>query len=290
MASETTVTITLNTLQCIAESQSGGSNPYLWPAMVSIDKTTGNVGGAGIPAANAHNVLKQGMKAGDSTTIETTVGVISAVLDNTLANLAVILAVGMFSANQTPDDAVTAGYNAFQTALQAGVQSNLLALISTDPAVVEQAQQEISDKVTAAVTSAISNALSALQKVEIGLGTRTLDSTIGNGSTSFLNLANTDFTLSIGKPNAANYYEISGSLTAAAVLCADQRTALAQATGRLSEATLTFEKFQAEYQRAPPSAKAEIEPELIVAEKDVEAAQKAVDAANQALQACLSGS
>ena len=80
MPSESTVTISLNTLLCNRESQSGGSNPYLWPAVVWIDKTTFNVGEIGIADSNAHNVLKRGMTAGDSLTIESTVGADYAVL------------------------------------------------------------------------------------------------------------------------------------------------------------------------------------------------------------------
>jgi hypothetical protein len=109
MAAESTFTLSLNTLQCIAESKSGGSDPYLWPAVVWINTTTGNVGEAGIAASNAHNVLKKGMKPGDSITIETTVGVITATLPDVLANFDLILTVGMFhssvTATSTPSEA-----------------------------------------------------------------------------------------------------------------------------------------------------------------------------------------
>ncbi len=200
MPSESTVTISLNTLQCNRESQSGGSNPYLWPAVVTIDKTTLLVGEIGIPDSNAHNVLKRGMKPGDSLTIESTVGVITRFLDGPLTNFVIILTVAMFHDNETPDNAVRAGYDAFQSTLRDGVNSHLVALNSPDPSVVDLARQQIADAVTGAITTAISDSLSTIQKGEVALGILTLDSTIGSASTSFSNLADTNFTLTIGDP------------------------------------------------------------------------------------------
>jgi hypothetical protein len=198
--SESTVTISLNTLHCNRESQSGGSNPYLWPVMVWIDKTTFMVGSLGIADSNAHNVLKRGMKAGDTLTIETTVGVMTRYFVDPLTNYVIILTVGMFHDNETPNDSVTKGYDAFQSALETGVRSHLLALNSTDQTTVDAAKKQISDAVTAAVTSAISNSLSTIQKGEVAIGVLTLDSTIGNASTSFSSLVNTNFSLTIGDP------------------------------------------------------------------------------------------
>jgi hypothetical protein len=65
---------------------------------------------------------------------------------------------------------------------------------------VDQARQEISDAVSGAVTSAIGNNLSTIQKGEVAIGVLTLDSQIGSASTSFSNLVNTNFTLTIGDP------------------------------------------------------------------------------------------
>ncbi|MEO6803014.1 MAG: tachylectin-related carbohydrate-binding protein [Granulicella sp.] len=198
--SESLVTITLNTLHCNRESQSGGSNPYLWPSLVWINKTTTAVGELGIADSYAHNVLKRGMKAGDTLTIESTVGVMAINLVDPLSNYVIILTVGMFHDNETPNDAVTAGYDAFQSALQDGIKSQLLFLNSPDQDTVDKAKKKIADAVAAAVKSAISDKLSTIQKGEILTGILTLDSTIGNVSTSFSNLVNSNFSLTIGDP------------------------------------------------------------------------------------------
>ncbi len=201
MPSESTVSITLNTLQCNRESQSGGSNPYLWPAVVWINKTPPfAVGEIGIADSYAHNVLKRGMEPGDSLTIESTVGVITRFFDDPLTNFVIILTIGLFHDNQTPDNAVRAGYDAFQSTLRDGVQSHLAALNSSDPSAVDQARQEIADAVAAAITSAISNNLSKIQKAEVALGILTLDSEIGSASTLLSSLVDTNFTLTIGDP------------------------------------------------------------------------------------------
>ena len=86
MPSESTVTLSLNTLLCNRESQSGGSNPYLWPAVVWINKTTFEVGEIGIADSYAHNVLKRGMTEGDSLPIDSPVGVITRFFNDPLTN------------------------------------------------------------------------------------------------------------------------------------------------------------------------------------------------------------
>jgi len=169
--------------------------------VVWINKTPPfEVGEIGIADSYAHNVLKRGMKPGDSLMIESTVGVMTRLFDDPLTNFIIILTVGMFHDNETPDNAVTAGYDAFQSTLKDEIKSHLVALNSPDQSVVDQARQQIADAVAAAITSAISNSLSIVQKGEVAIGILTLDSEIGSASTSFSNLVDTNFTLTIGDP------------------------------------------------------------------------------------------
>src|SRR5215218_182163 len=71
------ITITLNTLHCHREEQSGGSNPYLWPAMVFLNKRTAQVGLVSIFESSAHKIVKAGMKTGDTAAIDPQVGTMS---------------------------------------------------------------------------------------------------------------------------------------------------------------------------------------------------------------------
>ncbi len=207
MASETTITIKLNTLHCNRESQSGGSNPYLWPDIVWINKNGFQVGEIGAADSNGHKVLKRGMKAGDTITIDSSVGEITRFFVNSpsdadpLSNYVLILTVGLFHDNETPNDAVIAGYRAFKSALETNIKANLAGLASTDQSVLDATEKIISDAVSAAVKSAISDNLSLVQKGEVATGILTLDSQIGSASTSFTNPSNnTNFTLTIGDP------------------------------------------------------------------------------------------
>jgi hypothetical protein len=64
----TDVTITLNRLNCLRESE-GGSEPYIWPVLLWIDdmtvQTSDLVGvTTSLILGNARTVLKSGMKAG----------------------------------------------------------------------------------------------------------------------------------------------------------------------------------------------------------------------------------
>jgi hypothetical protein len=197
---ETNVVLTLNTLHCNRQPHSGGSNPYLWPAMVWVNRTTATVGELGILESACHDVLKHGMKAGDTVAIPASVNQLMRPFSDDLSNYVVILTVGAFHDQDTPNDSVIAGYRAFQSTLQSQIQSHLLQLGSSDPGISEQAQEEIKAAVTAAVTQAIGDSLSLTQKIEVGTGLMTLDSAIGSGSTSFDPIADANFNLIVGDP------------------------------------------------------------------------------------------
>jgi hypothetical protein len=182
---------------------------------------------------------------------------------------------------------VTAGHDAYESALQSGVQSHLIALNSPDPSVVDQAKKEINDEVTAAVTSAVSDHLTLIEKAEVAAGILTLDSPIASASTSF-NLADTMFTLKL--ENGGDSYEIAGNLVVAPVLCVPERAAVSQATQSVNSAKQIVQGLQKDLQNAPPAQKPELVKEIRAAEQDVAAAEKVLDTAKKALQACLKNS
>ncbi|MEG9437027.1 hypothetical protein JAO29_12765 [Edaphobacter sp. HDX4] len=198
---ENTITITLNTLHCNREGQgSGGSAPYLWPAMLWVNKDSATVGVLGILDTDSHTILKRGMKPGDTVDIPTKVGMILRPFDDDLTNHVIIVTVALWQDNETPGYAVQAGYRAFQTSLQDAVQHNLLQLNSSDPDTVNQAESDIKTAVTEGVTKGIGDSLSTGDKIKVATGIITLDSPIDSSSTSFSNLVNTAFTISFGGP------------------------------------------------------------------------------------------
>jgi hypothetical protein len=196
---ETSISITLNTLHCNREGNgSDGSAPYIWPAMLFVNKDTATVGEIGILDDNSHMILKRGMKPGDTVTIPSSIGSIQRPFSDDLSNHVIILTVALWQDNETPDYAVKAGYRAFQTTLQKAISDNLLFLSSTDPQTVDEAQTKIKKAVTDGVTKGIRDSLSTTDEIAIATGIRTLDSPIDSSSTSFSNLVTRNFTISFG--------------------------------------------------------------------------------------------
>lgn len=185
MNSAREITITLDKLSCQSEVQVSGSNPYIWPAMVFINKRTLQVGLVSIPETSAHRILKAGMRPGDIVDIEPQIGALHRFFQEPVEEIVLLLTVALFEDNETPDDAVRAGFRAFRSTLRSSIESRLFALGSQNPEDVEAAREEIAQEVEDAVTAATSGALSTAEKIKVGLGILTPDASMGSGSASF---------------------------------------------------------------------------------------------------------
>lgn len=200
MNSAREITITLDKLSCQSEVQVSGSNPYIWPAMVFINKRTLQVGLVSIPETSAHRILKAGMRPGDIVDIEPQIGALHRFFQEPVEEIVLLLTVALFEDNETPDDAVRAGFRAFRSTLRSSIESRLLALGSQNPEDVEAAREEIAQEVEDAVTAATSGALSTAEKIKVGLGILTPDASMGSGSASFEEIVPRPFSLVIGEP------------------------------------------------------------------------------------------
>lgn len=200
MADAHKVVVSLESLICHRETQIFGSSPYVWPAMVLVNKQTGRVDVVGIPESSAHRVLTSGMRAGDSVAIDQNTGTLTRFVQEPLDQVVVILTVGLFEDNDTPEGAVRAGFQAYNVTLRTSITSHLFDLASNDPGTVATAQQEISDEVAAAVASATEGALSRGDKAKFFLHLATPDATMGSGSTSFENPVSQAISMTIGDP------------------------------------------------------------------------------------------
>jgi hypothetical protein len=192
-----TITITLHTLRCIRESRgSDGSSPYIWPAMLFINKDTLTVGVLAPLVEDARTIIRSGMRAGQTADIPDKVGVLLRPFEDDLTNHVIILAIALWQHNDTPDKAMKAGFQAFTSGLAEAIGNNLLGL--NDPATQDATIQAIKDAVKDKVSSAISNNLSKLEKLEVFLGQLDIDGLIDNSSAVFANLIPASFTLSFG--------------------------------------------------------------------------------------------
>lgn len=175
----TDVVITLNDLQCINQDRgSDGSQPYIWPAFVSINTSTAKVTviAAWAPSL-ARIVLSNGMHSGDTASIPSTVGVVGRRYDDDISQYKMILSVVLWEKRDLSDDSILAGFNVYSDALQSAIENSLLGLASTDPDVNQKADA-VKSSVHDQVYNAIENSLTGPEKVEVELGILVPDSVI----------------------------------------------------------------------------------------------------------------
>jgi hypothetical protein len=181
--------ITLNGLFCTAESNGDGSHPYLWVVLLKVDDQT--IGSGELVDAvsylpgltGAQLVIKQGMHTGDTASISDLQAHLVTQFDSAETTKNVILVAVLWDDNDTPFDAVAAGYDAFLFGTRDAIAAKLPALNSTagGQAVIDEVKAAINTK----VHDAISGKLSAWDKFNIWPGTETLDSVIGNAFVRF---------------------------------------------------------------------------------------------------------
>ena len=154
----TDATINLQDLQCLRQDRgSDGSDPYIWPALVSIDSSFRVT--VLTPYNESRVIIQSGMKNGQSAAMPAIVGAQTMRLPGDLAGNHLILVVALWEKRDTPDNVVSAGYTAFSDSLGTGIRANLLGLGSSDPATQQAAIDAVKTTVKNGVTDAISNSL-----------------------------------------------------------------------------------------------------------------------------------
>ena len=149
----TEATVTLERLLCHREwDGSGHSEPYLWPALVSIDQAFDV--GITTPLSNrARVVLKNDMRAGEVVDIPAAVGALSRRTDTSFR--AVILVVALWEKDDAPTDATKAGFHAFVETLRDEIADKLRDLGSMNEEEKALAIAAIKKRVAERVESAI---------------------------------------------------------------------------------------------------------------------------------------
>src|SRR5450756_888295 len=191
-----TITMTLQTLNCIREKDSS-SAPYVWTAFLWIDDPTATVGVLTPLVSDDRIVLQSNLQPGQSVAIPPSVGVLLRPFDTDLTTTQLVLVTALWQKHDTPSNVVDAGFQAFGNSLQSAIQANLLGLASSDPQTQQDAITKIKASVKDAVTNAISDSLSLVQKGEIALGLLTLDSLIDNSSEIFRSIDPQSFTITL---------------------------------------------------------------------------------------------
>ena len=287
-----------NTLTCVAERDaSGGSEPYIWPALILIDDST--LGTRDLVRATtprpvfAREIIQGSMRAGETATVPGSMRLQLRLEDNQAIQSLIVL-VALLEADETPDKAVEAGFRAYGPALQSTLGSRLLELnearLNENQARFDEIISEITAAVEASVKSATSDALSASQKVRVLLGTLNLDDSVGSARAFYDTIQNEEFVLTFQELNnnvIVNHYDLAGVLQIRPVpveTCPAEVEAVEQARAQVEAVQGMIELAQEELRSAPPSHKpfwvAEIRrlkrAELPLAEAELDAAKRAL--------------
>jgi len=110
--------VTLNTLRCIKESDRGGSShsePYLWPFLAAVSSNSYETTPTAAILAECRRIRKQEMKAGQSVLLDFPGNRLTATYQDGQTGQALILIVALLEADDTPEHAIQAGYQAYWT-------------------------------------------------------------------------------------------------------------------------------------------------------------------------------
>jgi len=217
--------VTFQTLTCVSQAY-GPVDPYIWPALVWIDKSTFSVGVVAPPITEALVLLYNNILPGDAAAIPQSVGELIYQMDKPLANYALIPVIILWEKatkeSDTPVNVVQAGFKAYVSTLQQAISHNLSELNSSDQSTRNQAFSAVQKAVSSGIYSAMDNALSDFQKLEIYFSFLILDSEINDASAIFNGptLGSKSFTMSISEelPDSAGkallkLYKIAGTLS-----------------------------------------------------------------------------
>jgi hypothetical protein len=288
--------IVLERLRCIRESDgSGHSEPYIWPALLSIDDhtlATPELVGVTAPAlGNARVVIKSGMQSGQVADIPASVGVLRVRFEEGLTIRRLILAVALWEEDETPAAAMQAGFKAFSRELRAAIAENLFALSQSSGSQQDAIIAAIRSRVNSAVRSAIQNGLTGWQKARVVIGTLNLDDIVGSSFSNFEQLIPDEMTLQF-RAGSSNNYEITGRLEMRPVRvdrCQAQVDAVKAAQAVVNDIDATIRQLQEELGQASPAEKRFILAEIKrLREEELAAAMADLEAARAALSICRS--
>jgi hypothetical protein len=299
--------VVLEQLHCIkllnTESR---TEPYIWPALIRVDDNTiasGNVLQLTAPVVgNARVVIKDSMRAGQTASIPSSVGILRTRFDDDLMTHVLILVVALLENDETPRDAVDAGFRAFIEALREEIIKNIFDLSAADEDETKVIAEEIQENVASRVKSATEDALSAYEKAKVFAGILNLDDALGSDFTSFgkETLASAPIHLFfeakgkiLGTFDTLSQFEINGQLQVKPVVidrCQSQVNAVREAQAVVDGIEEEISNLQDQLQGGgdePPLPKDFINDEIErIRKEELAPAVEALNAARAALNFC----
>lgn len=205
--------VNLVELQCIHETEDGGSTPYLWVVLLQSDLNAIHTVGASRVGWSRwyQEVLATGLKTGEWASIPADLleGP-GASWPSGVQDPALIIAAALWDKHDTPGKAVEAGYGAFVSTLSQSVADEAEALFTAeaiDPAYLPTIIGQIESVVENAVHRAIKSKLSLEDELF-----DTLDSLVGTSFQAFAPLTTSSSILLTFNSNPDHSYELGGEL------------------------------------------------------------------------------
>jgi len=186
--------ITLEDLECITiKDLETKVEPYIWPALIKIDTSTINapdgrfVDVIALSPSLASTVIKSSMRQGDVAPIPSAMATLRTRFEDGVSLKQLILIVSLLERDETPQDAIRAGFGAYVRELRTAFKDEFPNLFQT--ANDEEGQNavitRIKDRVASKTKSAIKAALSAGDKVKSALGFLDNDDFISSANVKF---------------------------------------------------------------------------------------------------------
>jgi hypothetical protein len=245
------------------------------------------------------------MQAGESVAMDFPGNMLSARFEDDETDRQLILVVALLEADEAPEGAIQAGYQAFLDELKLRLGHNILALKDATEDQKNAIIAQIQNQVTGRVTSAVRGALTTGQKIRVRLGFLNMDDFMASQTRHFTDLTPQDFTLrfegdsgdprppSTASPVAVRFpivYEIDGRVSVSPITvdpCQANVDAVAAAEAKVRGLHLQVQSLQQQLQSATPQQKPAIVALIRkINEQDIPAAEQAVERAKQRLQRC----
>lgn len=188
--------VTLEDLECITlkdlETQ---VEPYIWPALIKVDTSTINssdhrfVDVIALSPDLAGVKIKSSMRQGELAPIPGSVASLRARFEDDVSGKRLILIVALLEMDETPRDAMRAGFRAYIGELRAAFKDEFPKLFQAESVKDEEGEkkvtQRIKDRVEAKTRAAIKDALSLSDKAKTGLGFLDNDDFVSSSVTKF---------------------------------------------------------------------------------------------------------
>jgi hypothetical protein len=170
-------TVTLQTIRCLSQGESSGSEPYIWPFLASTATGPGSFDTTPTAAilADSRKVIASSMKAGASAPLIFPGNVVGHTFAEGQSECTQVLVVALMEADDNRVPSMQAGYQAYLDELRSQLGHKVLALKTAPPEERKIIIDEIKKAVKKKAKDAVVNSLSDWEKTKILIGAMDTD-------------------------------------------------------------------------------------------------------------------